>query len=71
MGTTNDEGIYRAWNDWDLELGCAIIPDLSLRDWCVLFGVLPNRIEDLPFAIVKQGGMLPAVSGLVQPMCEG
>jgi hypothetical protein len=52
-------------------LSCAIIPDLFFRDWFVLFGVLPCPIEDLPFAIVIEGGMLPAVCGLVQPVREG
>jgi hypothetical protein len=36
-----------------------------------LFGVLPNPIEDLPFAIVIEGIELSAVSGLVQPVREG
>jgi hypothetical protein len=28
-----------------------------------LFGVLPNRIEHFPFAIIVEGGVLPAVPG--------
>jgi hypothetical protein len=36
-----------------------------------LFGVLPGAIEDLPFAIVIEGVVLSAVSGLVQPLREG
>jgi hypothetical protein len=35
-----------------------------------LFGVLPEPIEDLSFAIIIEGGMLLAVSGLVQPVRE-
>jgi hypothetical protein len=54
-----------------LELSCAILPDLSFRDWNLLLGVLPASIEDLPFAIVIEGGGLSAVSGIVQPVPEG
>jgi hypothetical protein len=35
-----------------------------------LFGVLLNKIEYMPFAIVVERGILPAVSGLVQPVRE-
>jgi hypothetical protein len=33
-----------------------------------VFGVLPSPIENLPFPIVIDRGMLPAVSWLVQPV---
>jgi hypothetical protein len=36
-----------------------------------LFGILPDPIEDLPFAIVIEPVVLSAVSGLVQPAGEG
>jgi hypothetical protein len=36
-----------------------------------LFRVLPDPIEDLPFAIVIEGGVLSAVSVIVQPVLEG
>jgi hypothetical protein len=67
---TRDERIHPASSDWDLELSCTILPDLSFRDWCLLLGVLPDLIEDSPFAIVIEGGVLSAVSGIVQPVLE-
>jgi hypothetical protein len=36
-----------------------------------LFGVLPNPIEALSLAIVIDGGILPAMFGLVHPVREG
>jgi hypothetical protein len=36
-----------------------------------LLGVLPDPIQDLPFAIVIEGGVLSAVSGIVQPVLDG
>jgi hypothetical protein len=50
-----------------LELSCAILPDLSFRDWCLLFGILPHPIEALPVAIVPEGVVLSVVSGLGRP----
>jgi hypothetical protein len=44
--------------------------DLSFRDWRVVFGVLPNPIMNLPFAIVIDGGTLSVVSGRVQAVRE-
>jgi hypothetical protein len=48
-----------------------MIPDLSFRDWRILCGVPPTPIEDFPFMIVIEGGMLAAVSGIVQPGRKG
>jgi hypothetical protein len=37
----------------------------------VLFDLMPNPIEDLPFALVIEGEMLFAVSRAVPPVREG
>jgi hypothetical protein len=36
-----------------------------------LLGVLPDPIEDFPLAIVIEGGVLSAVSGIVRPVLDG
>jgi hypothetical protein len=36
-----------------------------------LFGVLPNQIDDLPFAIVIESNMLSSLSWRIHPMFEG
>jgi hypothetical protein len=48
-----------------------MIPDLSFRNWCLLFGDLPDPVEDLPFAIVIEGVVLSAASAIVEPVREG
>jgi hypothetical protein len=73
MTSPDDEGQMNSpdSSDWNLELSCAIFPALSFRDWCLLLGVLPDPIEDFPFAIVMDGAVLSAVSWIVQPVLEG
>jgi hypothetical protein len=58
-------------NVWELKSSCGIILDLSCREWCVLFDVLFNQHEDLPFAIFGGSPMLSSVPRPVQPMREG
>jgi hypothetical protein len=36
-----------------------------------MFGVLPNPIDDLPFAIVIESGMLSSLSWRIHPVFEG
>jgi hypothetical protein len=47
-----------------------MILDLSFCDCYVFFGVLLESIEDLPFAIVIDGGMISSVSVRVQLVRE-
>jgi hypothetical protein len=70
-GITKDEHIGSSSSVWDLKSSCGIILDLFCRDWCVLFDVLLNQHEDLPFAICGESPMLSSVPRRVQPMHEG
>jgi hypothetical protein len=65
-----NEGIYQASSDWYPELSYAIIPDLSFCGWCFLFGVMPNPIDDLPFAVVIESGLLSSLSWRIHARFE-
>jgi hypothetical protein len=70
-GITKDEQIDSSSKVLDLKSSCGIIHDLSCRDWCVLFDVLLNQHEDLPFAIFGESPMVSSVPRPVQPTREG
>jgi hypothetical protein len=65
---SKNESIFPSSSKFDQELRGTIIHDFSFRDWRVLFCVLPNLIEDLPFTISIEGGVFSSLSGLVQPL---
>jgi hypothetical protein len=65
------EGIYQSSSRCDIDLRRTIIHDFSSRDWCVLFCVLLNSIEDLLFTILIEGDILSWLPRFVQPMREG
>jgi hypothetical protein len=52
-----NEGICLSSSRFDLELRRTIIHDFSSRDWCILFCVLLNPVEDLLFTILVHGDM--------------
>jgi hypothetical protein len=58
-----NEGIYQSSSRFDLELRRTIIHDFCSRDWCVLFCVLLNPVEDLLFMISVEGDILPGCPG--------
>jgi hypothetical protein len=66
-----NEGIYPSSSKFDLDLRRTIMHDFSSCDWCVLFCVLLNPVEDLLFTILVEGDMLSSLSRFVQPMGEG
>jgi hypothetical protein len=68
---SKNEGICRASSRFDLELRRTIIQEVSSRDWCVLFSVLLNSVEDLLFTISVEGDMLSRLPPFIQPMREG
>jgi hypothetical protein len=70
-GITKDEQIDSSSSVSDLKSSCGIILDLSCREWCILFDVLLNQHEDLPFAIFGESPMVSSVPKRVQRMREG
>jgi hypothetical protein len=65
------EEIYQSSGKSDLGLSPTMIHDFRFRDWCVLFGILSNPVEDLLFTIVVDGGMLSSLPELARPMRQG
>jgi hypothetical protein len=68
---SKNEGICRSSSRFDLELRRTIIRDFSSRDWCVLFCVLLNSVEDLVFTISVEGDMLSSTPRFVYLVPEG
>jgi hypothetical protein len=62
---SKNEGIHSSPGKFDLGFSRAMIHDFCFRDWCVLFRILSNPIEDLWFPIFVEGGMLSSLPGLV------
>jgi hypothetical protein len=62
---SKNEGIYPSSGKFDLEFSRAMIHDFCFRDWCVLFRILSNPVEDLLSPILVEGGMVSSLPGLV------
>jgi hypothetical protein len=74
MRMRRNEGIDQSSSSFDLELRRTIIQDFSSRDWCVLFCVLLNQVEDLLFTILVDGDRLSSSCVLprfAHPMRDG
>jgi hypothetical protein len=68
---SKNEGIHESSGKSVLEFSRAVIHDFCFRDWCALFRVLSNPIEDLLISILLDGGMRSWLPGLVEPMHQG
>jgi hypothetical protein len=62
---SKNEGIHPSSGKLDLEFSRAMIHDFCFRDWCVLFRVRSNSVEDLLFQILAEGSMLSSLPWLV------
>jgi hypothetical protein len=47
-----------------------VIFDLRFTDWCALFGVLLNPVENLLFTMVVKSGLLSSLSWQLESMRE-
>jgi hypothetical protein len=70
VGVTKNKQIHPSASDWNFQLARIVIFDLRFVDWCALFGVLLNPVENWLFAMMVTSGMPPSLSWQLQSMRE-